>query len=393
MKLRCATRNCFDLSFISLSGLLPVTRFSLSCLALATLAGCSSLDPLLGGDKVDYRTQSKQTPGLEIPPDLTQLQRTAPIGQGGAISAAQLSAQPATTAVAPSTAAVAVNKVATAEIVRVGTTRVIRSSQTPEQLWPLVRGFWADMGFDLPKDQADIGLLETDWKENRAKLPKDFVRRTIGTLLDGLYSTGERDLYRTRLERVGNQTEITVSHRGMQEIYTNAQKDQTTWTTRPADAELEAEMLSRLLLRIGGKTTVSTPEQTATAAAAVPNVAAPKPVSGDVPKELVVSEDFERAWRRVGQSLDRHGFTIEDRDRRAGVFFLRWADPTKVGKEEPNWFQRLFSKNDGPTMGRYRVVVKSEANRSVVSVQDDKGAQIHDDAAKRILGLLQQDLR
>jgi outer membrane protein assembly factor BamC len=122
-------------------------------------------------------------------------------------------------------------------------------------------------------------------------------------------------------------------------------------------------------------------------------VAAPKPVSGEVPKELVVSEDFERAWRRVGQSLDRHGFTIEDRDRRAGVFFLRWADPTKVGKEEPNWFQRLFSKNDGPTMGRYRVVVKSEANRSVVSVQDDKGAQIHDDAAKRILGLLQQDLR
>jgi outer membrane protein assembly factor BamC len=122
-------------------------------------------------------------------------------------------------------------------------------------------------------------------------------------------------------------------------------------------------------------------------------VAVPKPVSGDVPKELVVSEDFERAWRRVGQSLDRHGFTIEDRDRRAGVFFLRWADPTKVGKEEPNWFQRLFSKNDGPTMGRYRVVVKSEANRSVVSVQDDKGAQIHDDAAKRILGLLQQDLR
>ncbi len=370
-----------------------MTRFSLSCLALAALAGCSSLDPLFGGDKVDYRTQSKQTPGLEIPPDLTQLQRQSPIGQGGAISAAQLSAAPAATAAAPSTAAVAVNKVATAEIVRVGNTRLIRSSQTPEQLWPLVRGFWVDLGFDLPKDQADIGLLETDWKENRAKLPKDFVRRSIGTLLDGLYSTGERDLFRTRLDRVGNQTEIIVSHRGMQEVYTNSQKDQTSWTTRPADTELEAEMLNRLLLRLGGKTTAVTAEQTATAAATVPNVGAPQAASADVPKELVVAEDFERAWRRVGQSLDRHGFTIEDRDRRAGVFFLRWADPTKVGKEEPNWFQRLFSKNDAPAMGRYRVVVKSEASRSVVSVQDEKGAQILDDAAKRILGLLQQDLR
>lgn len=371
-----------------------MTRFSLSCLALATLAGCSSLDPLLGGDKVDYRTQSKQTSGLEIPPDLTQLQRTAPIGQGGAISAAQLSAQPATTAVAPSTAAVAVNKVATAEIVRVGNTRVIRSSQTPEQLWPLVRGFWADMGFDLPKDQADIGLLETDWKENRAKLPKDFIRRTIGSVLDGLYSTGERDRFRTRFERVGNLTEITITHRGMQEVYTSAQREQVTWTSRPSDSELEAEMLNRLLLRLGGKAVTATPEQTATVAQALPVVAEPERVNlAQVPNQIVVAEDFERAWRRVGQSLDRHGFTIEDRDRRAGLFFLRYADPTKAGKEEPNFFQRLFSKADAPSTAKLRVAVKTEGNRSVVTVQNAQGQQQTDDIAKRILGLLQQDLR
>lgn len=379
-----------------------MTRFSLTALAAAAcLAGCSSFDPLFAGDKVDYRTQSKQTPGLEVPPDLTQLQRTAPLGQGASISAAELASRPAAApaAAAPSLASVAVNQVPGAEIVRVGGLRIIRSNQSPEQLWPLVRGFWVDLGFDLPKDQADVGVLETDWKENRAKLPKDFIRRTIGTVLDGLYSTGERDMFRTRLERVGNHTEITLTHRGMHEIYVSNQRDQTTWTARPADPELEAEMLSRLLLRLGGKTTVATSSQAAAAAVATPTVAAPQAAApmGEVPDQLVIAEDFERAWRRVGQSLDRHGFTVEDRDRRAGVFFLRWADPKRAGKEEPNWFERLFSKDQGPVMGRYRVVVKSEANaanpRSVVNVQDEKGQQLTDEAAKRILALLQQDLR
>lgn len=379
---------------------LSVNRLALSCVAIAALAGCSSFDPLFTGDKVDYRTQSKQTPGLEVPPDLTQLQRQAPLGQGAtSISAAELANRPTTgaAAAAPTMAAVAVNKVPGAEIVRVGTTRVIRSSQTPEQLWPVLRSFWTDIGFDLPKEQADIGVLETDWKENRAKLPQDFIRRTIGTVLDGLYSTGERDMFRTRLERVGDFTEITLTHRGMHEVYVGARQEQTTWTARAADPELEAEMLNRLLLRLGGKTTVATAQQTASVAVATPNVAAPQLVGAQVPDQLVVSEDFERAWRRVGQSLDRHGFTVEDRDRRAGVFFLRWADPNKVGKEEPNWFMKLFSKDQGPAMGRYRVVVKTDASatnpRSVVSVQDDKGQQLTDDAAKRILGLLQQDLR
>ncbi|MBN8504182.1 MAG: outer membrane protein assembly factor BamC [Burkholderiales bacterium] len=379
-----------------------MTRFSLTALAAAAcLAGCSSFDPLFAGDKVDYRTQSKQTPGLEVPPDLTQLQRTAPLGQGASVSAAELATRPAAApaAAAPSLASVAVNQVPGAEIVRVGGLRIIRSNQSPEQLWPLVRGFWVDLGFDLPKDQADVGVLETDWKENRAKLPKDFIRRTIGTVLDGLYSTGERDMFRTRLERVGNHTEITLTHRGMHEIYVSNQRDQTTWTARPADPELEAEMLSRLLLRLGGKTTVANSSQAAAAAVATPTVAAPQAAApmGEVPDQLVIAEDFERAWRRVGQSLDRHGFTVEDRDRRAGVFFLRWADPKRAGKEEPNWFERLFSKDQGPVMGRYRVVVKSEANaanpRSVVNVQDEKGQQLTDEAAKRILALLQQDLR
>jgi outer membrane protein assembly factor BamC len=370
----------------------PVPRVLTLSLAVA-LSGCSSFDPMFTSDKVDYRSQAKQTTGLEVPPDLTQLQRQAPLGRG-AVSAAALGTASPAAPVAAAAATVALNQVPNAEIVRVGNVRVIRTSQTPEAAWTAARSFWTDLGFDLPSEQAEVGIMETDWKENRAKLPQDFIRRTIGSVLDGLYSTGERDRFRTRFERVGNQTEITVTHRGMQEVYTSAQREQVTWTSRPSDSELEAEMLNRLLLRLGGKAVTATAEQKATVAQAVPVVAEPERVNlAQVPNQIVVAEDFERAWRRVGQSLDRHGFTIEDRDRRAGLFFLRYADPSKAGQEEPNFFQRLFSKADAPSTAKLRVAVKTEGSRSVVTVQNAQGQQQTDDIAKRILGLLQQDLR
>lgn len=373
-----------------------MTRFpaprALPLVAALALAGCSNFDPLFPSDKVDYRSQAKQTTGLEVPPDLTQLQRQAPLGRG-AVSAAALNQAQANPAPAAA-AAVALSQVPGAEIVRNGTLRLIRTTQSPEQVWSTVRAFWTDLGFDLPSEQAEVGIMETDWKENRAKLPQDFIRRTIGTFLDGVYSTGERDKFRTRVERVGNFTEITLTHRGMQEVYTSSQREATAWTNRAADPELEAELLNRLLLKLGGRAVTATPEQKATVAGATPNVAEPERVNlAQVPNQIELAEDFDRAWRRVGQSLDRHGFTIEDRDRRAGLFFLRYADPSRAGKEEPGFFQRWFGKAETAATAKLRVAVKSEGNRSIVLVQDAQGQQQTDENAKRILGLLAIDLR
>ncbi|WP_310737587.1 outer membrane protein assembly factor BamC [Inhella gelatinilytica] len=376
-----------------------IAPHALTLAVLAALGGCSALNTTFGSDKVDYRSQSKQTTGLEVPPDLSQLPQSATAKSQGVVSAVALAAQPAQapqqTVGAPQ---VALNQLAGAEIVRVGPTRLIRTSQSPEALWPVVRAFWGDLGFDLPKEQAEVGILETDWRENRAKLPQDLIRRTIGTVFDGLYSTGERDKFRTRLERVDGKTEITVSHRGMQEVYTGAQKDQTVWTPRAADAELEAEMLARLLLRLGGKEASAVASTAAPAALGTPAAkpTAPEvrqPALSEVPNEIVMNEGFEAAWRRVGLSLDRHGFTMEDRDRRAGLFFLRYADPRQAGKEEPNFLQKLFSSDKGPSTERYRVSVKSEGNRTTVSVQDSQGKLATNEQAKRILALLWPDLR
>jgi outer membrane protein assembly factor BamC len=367
-------------------------------MALASLTACSTFENITSSDKVDYRTQAKQTTGLDVPPDLTQLPKeNRPTGP---ISAAQMAAQPNAQrqAVATAGAPVALDKAGTLEFHRLGNARWLHSTLPPEQLWPQVKGFWQDRGFTIESEDQNVGLMETNWAENKAKLPQDFIRKTLGSLLDSLYSTGERDKYRTRLERNDQGgTDIYVTHRGLVEVYTNSQRDDTGWQPRPSDPELEAEMTSRLMLKLGGKeedakTMVANAQQPAPSFAEAPRGNAPRSLA-DVPDQLKINEDFDRAWRRVGQSLDRHGFTIEDRDRKQGLFFLRYADPNQAGKEEPNFFQRLFGATNASTAVRYRVAVKTEGTSSTVMVLDDKGQQQTNEMAKRILQLLMEDVR
>lgn len=384
------------------------TAIRLACTAFVlSFAGCSTLDSMFSGDKVDYKTQAKQTQGLDVPPDLTQLAKDSRAQvQGGSISASTMTATRPTSSGTPPLANsnVAANAAGDVRLERIGTDRWLHTNATPEQVWPQLRAFWQERGLELVKDQPDIGTMETNWAENRAKLPQDYIRSTIGKVFDGLWSTGERDMYRTRVERSSTGgTDIYISHRGMQEVYTGQSRDSTAWQNRPTDPYLEAEMLSRLMLKLGGnedaaKTIVAQAGQPAPAPSAATNkiggdapTTARRPLS-EVPDSLTVSDGFDRAWRRVGLSLDRHGFTIEDRDRAAGLFYLRYADPEQAGKEEPNFFQRLFgAKTQTPT--RYRVSVKAEGDKSVVRILDDRGQPVTDGNAKRILGLLMDDVK
>ena len=95
--------------------------------------------------------------------------------------------------------------------------------------------------------------METDWAENRAMIPSGPIRNLLGKIIDSAYSTGERDKFRTRLERgsAPGTTEIYISHRGMVEVYTSKDESSTVWQPRPPDPELEAEFLGRLMLRFG----------------------------------------------------------------------------------------------------------------------------------------------
>ena len=371
----------------------------------AALAGCSSVNEMLQGEKVDYKTSGSKSVSLEVPPDLTQLakdSRYQPVG--GSISASTLQG-PATAASAPASTSVAPKQVGDVRLERAGAQRWLVSKQTPEQLWPQLQAFWQERGFTLDVEQRDAGLMETDWNENRAKLPQDFIRRSLGKLIDNVYDTGERDRFRTRLERAADgSTEIYISHRGMVEVVTGNPRDSagTMWQPRPADPELEAVMLQKLMAKLGGQEEQA--KQAAATAAATPVAAgASAPVrarllAGGPGSGLQIDDGFDRAWRRVGLALDRSGFTVEDRDRAQGLYYVRYVDPAQTAnKSEPNWFTKLFSfgkKDDKSGFARYRIAVKGQPeSTTLVTVQNNQGAPQTSDAAQRILELLVTDLR
>jgi outer membrane protein assembly factor BamC len=368
----------------------------LAAAALAALAGCSTVENFLAGDKVDYRSQSVKTTPLEVPPDLTQLQRDARgASSGGSVSASayQAGAAAAAPAGGAATSAVAPSTVGDMQVMREGNQRWLVVPMPAEQLWPQLREFWTERGFSLVIDNAQAGVMETDWAENRAKLPQDFVRRTIGRVLDSLYDTGERDRYRTRVERNGSNTEVYISHRGMIEEYAGEARNETTvWTPRPSDPGLEAEFLTRLMVKLGTKEQVA---KDVVARPVTPTTARARALAGQ--PALQVDEGFDRAWRRVGLALDRSGFTVEDRDRAGGLYFVRYVDPKKAATNaEPGFFAKLFSfgKSDAAAAPvRYRIAVKGEGERTSVTVQNTQGQPENSEVGQRIVALLVDDLK
>ncbi len=361
------------------------TATRLATLALfVSLAGCSSLDS--SSDTIDYRGGGAKVKPLEVPPDLSQLSRDSRYQpQGGVISASGTTAPLSATAAAPTVAVAALSGM---RVERQGQQRWLVAPQTPEQLWPQLRAFWEQRGFSLVVDDAKSGLLETNWAENRAKLPSDVVRNTLGRLVGNLWDTGERDQFRTRVERTATGSEIYIAHRGAEEVFTGERKENTTWRTRGSDPQLEAEMLSRLMVSLGSK---DEPAR-ALVATAPETPARARAVAGGA--SIEVDDPFDRAWRRVGLALDRGGFTVEDRDRGQGLYYVRYVDPKSVGKEEPGFWARLVGDSTNPLAAvRYRIAVKANGDKSTVAVLTSAGAADVGENGQRIASLLVTELR
>ena len=382
------------------------------------LSGCSWTGSFFQSDKVAYETAQQSRTPLEVPPDLSQLPRDERFvvperPQTITASGQQQAGRPAAGAVPTAATSAVVPGGVVAKIERQGNQRWLAVNLPPERVWPVLVDFWPTVGLQVEKSDAATGILETAWAENRAKLPQDIIRRTLGRVFDSVYSTGEMDKYRARVERTPqNTSEIFVSHRGMIEVYTTSAQDQTKWQPRPSDPELEAEILQRLLVKFDAS---SAQQAAATAAAPAGATGAPRPPAGasatttPAPpaarvikgpegrsERLEIDDGFERAWRRVGLALDRGSFTVEDRDRAKGIYFVRYLDPDYEAKkkEEQGFFSKMFSSDKPIPALQYRVVVSGEStNRTVVTVLGANGAPERSTAGDRILSLLSDQLR
>ena len=353
------------------------------------LSGCSTINDTLVGEKIDYKSGATKGPSLDIPPDLSQLTRDNRYAVPGvAVTANTFQSDKASRA---GQVGIAASNVGDVRIERSGNQRWLVVNRPADKLWEPVREFWKTSGFQLSIDQQDLGIIETDFAENRAKLPQDFIRNTLGRVLENLYSTGERDKFRTRLERTASGgTEIFISHRGMIEVVTNSSgtSTSTVWQPRPADPELEAEFLRRLMVQLG-----VSPEQSKALIAVDAARQTSRIETVNNQQILLVDDGFDRAWRRVGLGLDRTGFTVEDRDRSKGLYFVRYVAPLSDNKSS-GFFGNLFSsKAATPAPLKYQIVLTAKGDMTSVTVLNADGKPDTTGNAQRIFKVLADDLK
>lgn len=380
---------------------MKILQIGLCSAVLVTLVGCSAVG--LGSKRIDYKAGVQNVPALELPPDLstpvTDDRYKVPGAEGETVASYSDYSKGGANAAARSngTAASAVlPEVRGVRLERNGTQRWLVVGDSTDNVWSVVKSFLQETGLSIKSEDQAAGIIETDWAENRASIPQDGLRNIIGKVFDNVYSSGQRDQYRVRLERSkdGVSTEVYLTHKGMEEVLA-ADGNTSKWQARAADPELEAEMLQRLMVRLG-----SSPAQAASAVAgaaiATPVGAAPQAaVAGDGRASLqeifdgssimVINDAFDKSWRRVGLAIEQSGLVVEDKDRAKGVYFLRPA------QAESGWLDKLqFWKDTPNSNAHYRVNVKDGGNACEVSVTDQAG--INDASSKKMLESLYQHI-
>ena len=357
---------------------MKIRNIALLVLAVSALAACS-----LDKKRINYKVASTSVPTLEVPPDLTapaaNEQYAIPGGDGALVAnfsdySKGVVAQPAQSAVLP--------ELKNVRMGRKDAQRWLVVNDKAENVWPVVKAFWQELGFQIQVDNPQSGVMETDWQENHGNVPQHFFRGVLGNgkVLDTLKSAGQRDQYVTRLERSKDGTEVYVSRQAMEEAQVFGNKG-TKWLPRANDAEIEAAVLQMLMTRLGGGDAgapASPVIASASAVAVTPallasaNVKLKEVADGKV---IQINEAFDKSWRRVGLALEHARITVTDKDRSKGIYFVvPAADKKKDKKTQPD----------------YQVTVHENPDGCEVSVIDQSGKS--DAETARLIEMLYQNL-
>ncbi len=374
-----------------------LTALALALAAIGVTSGCSSFNTVVQGKSVDYES-AKVGPDLAVPPDLSQFARdqqyAMPSGTGHqSVSASSYQAAATQNAAQASSNAV-LPQYPGMHIEQAGSQRWLVVDAPPDQLWDKVKEFWQQNGLYLAKADPTTGEMETDWAENRAKLPQDFIRKYLGKVFDSVYDTGERDRYRTVFERTpdGRGTQIIITHQAMVEVYTNTSKTQTTWQPGPSDPTLDALFLRRLMVKLGMKNEQA---KVAMAAASAP-AGAVHATLVDGGSALDLSDGFAEGWRRVGLAVSTAGFTVTDRNRSTGTYDVRYVDPAsalKASQANSGFLSRIFGGDAQIKPEEFRILVKGDDKSTRVSVQPLHQTADSAESTQDILKVLLQQLQ
>jgi outer membrane protein assembly factor BamC len=287
------------------------------------------------------------------------------------------------------------------EMRRSGSERWLEVQAAPQQVWPRVIAFWRQQGILLAEQDPAVGVMKTDWIENRAEIPQDFITRQLRRVVDGLYATSTRDQYRVQVEagpRAGT-TEVRMTHKGMEEklvTSTLGDSQRSVWQPSGTDPGRESEMLRRLMLFLGAseqQARQALAAGTPTGSARAPVASLARVVTEGGSQVLVIGDEYRRGWRMVGSALDRSGFSVEDRDMTRGAYYVRYQD-ADARAQKRSFASRLafWRKDEIDRVKQYQIRVQGDATQTRVTVLDASGNPDSSQAAGRILTLLAEQM-
>ena len=370
----------------------PLRMVLISTSILFGLNGCSMLKEMLVPKPIDYAS-ARQIPALDIPPDLTKpttdthFQVADSTAQTGTTYSAYSAEQNSQNSSTNCTAANGAGSTAdTIKLKRAGSERWLVVNQPGDKLWPQLKTFWQDNGFVISQSDPATGIMETAWTGNNAKAAQDTIHNATDKQLDSLYASSERDKYRTRLEPSAsdpNQTEIYISHRGMREVPDCSSGHHPEWQPSPPNPELEAGMLSRLMVSLG-----VTQARADAMLAAQNNVEQAKiNQSSDGSTLLTDNESFDGAWQRVGLALDRNNFVVMNRDRTKGIYYIRFLN------QKSGFFSKLLFWRNANSQYQISLAENPGATHTDIRVLDAKGKPAKPEITHQIINSLFAQLK
>ena len=223
-------------------------------------------------------------------------------------------------------------------------------------VWQSLRAYFTRLGFKIISEQPDLGLMQTNWQANRVNTSTNWFLKYVGKLIN----TETMDGYRAHLEydEAKKITRVFIAHQGVQEASGDSSNG-AQWVRRPADPELEVEMLMRFMAFRGMGEKQAKQEIVQTKA--VVNAILKQTAKGYV---LQYNDSFPRAWRLVGIALDRMGVLVEDRNYSAGVYYIQLSDAFKLDGKSG-----FFDSSSKPSKLKYLLTLEDKGDSTLITLK------------------------
>ena len=287
----------------------------------------------LGDIKINYYSDKSVT-SLEIPPDLTQPSyensfRLSEFVKDIDANTVNLTSNPIENKKSKDLMITQSN----IEVKKSGSRRWLVVDKSPEIVWELSKQFLKEKGFVIKKSNKKIGVMETDYLENKPEIPAQslgFFRSFLASTVSNVsYTLPSVDSYKIRIEPLNDNTksEVYLSLSSMAEVSTG--DDRTMWQSKEKDNALETEMLYSLMLFLGSDSTDAREKIISAKEEGRISVNLSEGLNGYA--KLAFKLNLIETWDNLAWALSEANIEVVDKDLKEKTFYIRYVDNQSIG--------------------------------------------------------------